>query len=165
MPAPTAMASTFLSFHDHLVFSTKHREPLIAPEWRARLHEYLGGTVRGLGGHPKGVGGVADHVHLLVGLKATHTLANLLPEVKKASSICMHEEIVASSAMTAGFASTEAVPGISDLVAWALAQMIMLELAPRPTPARIQTQNTVRPVRAPVLVAFPGGESATGRAA
>ena len=65
------MPSTYLSLHYHLVFSTKNREALIAPEWRARLHEYLGGTVRGLGGFPEGIGGVADHVHLLVGLKAT----------------------------------------------------------------------------------------------
>jgi putative transposase len=40
---------------------------------------------------PQGIGGVADHVHLLVGLKATHTLADVLRELKKASSIWMHE--------------------------------------------------------------------------
>lgn len=64
----------------------------MAPNWRDRLHEYLGGTVRGLGGVPDGIGGVADHVHLLVGLRATHCLANFVREVKKASSIwsCAH---------------------------------------------------------------------------
>jgi hypothetical protein len=36
------MSSTCLSLHYHLVFGTKNREPLIAPEWRSRLHEYLG---------------------------------------------------------------------------------------------------------------------------
>ena len=72
---------------------------------------------------------------------------------------------VAFSAMTAGFASTEVVLGISGLVAWALAHMIMLDLAPRPTALPIQTPKTVRPVRAPVLLAFPGGESAARRAA
>ena len=60
------MASTYLSLHYHLVFGTKSREPFIAAEWRSRLHEYLGGTISGLGGFPQGVGGVADHVHLLV---------------------------------------------------------------------------------------------------
>jgi putative transposase len=69
-----------------LIFATKDREPLIAPSWRAALHEYLGGTVRGLDGVPQGVGGVADHVHLLVGLKATHCLADFMRELKKASS-------------------------------------------------------------------------------
>lgn len=87
------MASTYLSLHYHLVFGTKNREALIAPEWRTRLHDYLGGTIRGLGGFPEGVGGVADHVHLLVGLKATHVLADVMRELKKASSAWVHEEI------------------------------------------------------------------------
>ena len=55
------MASTYLSLHYHLVFSTKDREPLIVPTWRARLHDYLGGTIRGFGAFPQGVGGVGDH--------------------------------------------------------------------------------------------------------
>ena len=75
------------------MFSTKDRVPLIAPEWRERLHEYLGGTVGGLGGFVQGVGGVADHVHLLVGLKATHCLADFMRELKKASSVWVHEQI------------------------------------------------------------------------
>lgn len=40
----------------------------------------------GLDGFPQGTSGVADHVHLLVGLKATHCLADFLRELKKASS-------------------------------------------------------------------------------
>ena len=87
------MASTYLSLHYHLVFGTKNREPFIAPLWRSRLHEYLGGTITGLGGFPQGIGGVADHVHLLVGLKATHCLADILRELKKASSVWVHEQI------------------------------------------------------------------------
>ena len=43
------MSSTYLSLHYHVVFGTKNREPLIDTEWRTRLHEYLGGTIRGLG--------------------------------------------------------------------------------------------------------------------
>ena len=87
------MPSTYLSLHYHLVFSTKNRTPLIEPSWRSRLHEYLGGTVAGLEGFPQGVGGRADHVHLLVSLKATHCLADFMRELKKASSAWVHEEI------------------------------------------------------------------------
>jgi hypothetical protein len=47
-----------VSLHYHFVYSTKNRAPMIAPEWRPRLHEYLGGTVSGLGGFPQGVGGI-----------------------------------------------------------------------------------------------------------
>ncbi len=85
------MASTFLSLHYHIVFSTKERRPLITPVWRARLHDYLGGTVNGLGGFSQEMGGVADHVHLLVGLKATHCLADFMRELKKASTAWAQE--------------------------------------------------------------------------
>jgi REP element-mobilizing transposase RayT len=87
------MSSTYLSLHYHLVFSTKERRPWIDESWRPRLHEYLGGTVQGLGGYSQDVGGVADHVHLLVGLEATHCLADFMRELKKASSVWVHEEI------------------------------------------------------------------------
>ena len=92
-PPRTVMASTFLALHYHIVFSTKDRVPFIGAAWRDRLHEYLGGTVTGLGGYAQGVGGVADHVHLLVGLKATHCLSDFMRELKKASSVWVHDEI------------------------------------------------------------------------
>ena len=87
------MPSTYLSLHYHIVFGTKDRVPMIDSAWRSRLQEYLGGTIRGLGGFPEEVGGVADHVHLLAGLKATHCLADVLRELKKASSMWVHEEL------------------------------------------------------------------------
>jgi REP element-mobilizing transposase RayT len=92
-PTRAAMPSTFLALHYHIVFSTKDRVPLIDESWRGRLHEYLGGTVSGLGGFAQGVGGVADHVHLLVGLKATHCFGDFMRELKKGSSVWVHEEI------------------------------------------------------------------------
>lgn len=85
--------STYVSLHYHIAFSTKRRQRWIEPSWEARLHEYLGGTVRGLAGFPQGIGGVEDHVHLLVGLKTTHTIADFMRELKKASSRWVHEEI------------------------------------------------------------------------
>jgi len=87
------MPSTFLSLHYHIVFSTKGREPSIGGAWSLQLHDYLGGTIKGLDGFCQGVGGVSDHVHLLVGLKATHRLSDFMRELKKASSLWVHDEI------------------------------------------------------------------------
>ena len=56
------------------------------------LHEYMGGTIAGLGGVAEAVGGVADHVHLLIGLRATHTLADVVRELKKAATGWIHDE-------------------------------------------------------------------------
>jgi putative transposase len=89
----TAMSSTHLSLHVHLVFGTKHQRPLIVPAWRERLHAYLGGVARALGTIPEAVGGVADHAHLLVGLRAIHRLADLLRDLKRESSSWVHETI------------------------------------------------------------------------
>jgi putative transposase len=87
------MSSTHLSLHYHIVFSTKDRRPLIMPGWRERLHGYLGGAVIQLGGVAEAIGGVADHVHLLIGLKATHCLADVMREVKAISSGWVRDEI------------------------------------------------------------------------
>jgi REP element-mobilizing transposase RayT len=81
------MGSTYYSLHYHWVCSTKERRPLIRADWRPRLHEYLGGTVRGLDGVPLKVGGVEDHVHALIGLKPTHCISDFSRELKKASSV------------------------------------------------------------------------------
>src|SRR4051794_12963579 len=87
------MPSTHLSLHYHLVFGTKNHEPVIQPSWRTRLHSYLGGIITSMNGVPEQIGGVADHVHLLVGLRATHCLADVLRELKSVSSGWVHEEI------------------------------------------------------------------------
>lgn len=99
------MASTFLSLHYHIVFSTKDRRPFLREEWRNHLHEYLGGVVRGLGGIPEIVGGVEDHVHLLAGLKATHCLADFMRDLKRASSNWIAENHEPDFAWQDGYAA------------------------------------------------------------
>jgi REP element-mobilizing transposase RayT len=98
------MGSTFYSLHYHVVFSTKERRPFIRTEWRAHLHEYLGGTIRGLGGVAEAVGGVEDHVHLLVSSKTTDAPANLVRELKKASSTWAAENHERSFGWQEGYA-------------------------------------------------------------
>jgi putative transposase len=109
------MSSTYLSLHYHIVFSTKGRAPVIGDDWRSRLHDYIGGAVKGLGGISQKVGGVADQVHLLVGLKATHCLADFMRELKKATSMWVHAEIGRDSfAWQEGYAAFTKVLG-SDM--------------------------------------------------
>jgi len=87
------MPFTHLSLHFHIVFSTKDLHPFIADDWRGRLHEYPGGLVRAADGIPEAIGGTADHVHLLVGLPATHSLATFVQDIKQTSSRWVHETI------------------------------------------------------------------------
>ena len=87
------MPATHTSLHIHVVFSTKDRCPWIDSVWRLRLHEYLGGLIRAAQAIPEAIGGTGDHVHLLIGLRATHALATLIQDIKQTSSRWIHETI------------------------------------------------------------------------
>ena len=70
----------------HLIFSTKDREQWLDAEARPRMHAYLATVCRNLGGEAFRVGGIADHVHIVTTLPRTLAQAELIEEVKKASS-------------------------------------------------------------------------------
>jgi putative transposase len=80
------MPNTFTSLRYHIIFATKNREPLLVPPLLERMHAYLGGCIRTIGGVPLEIGGISDHVHLLAGLKPTHCVSDVLCTIKKASS-------------------------------------------------------------------------------
>lgn len=86
------MPSTHTSLHFHLVFSTKGRRPLIHRDLQNDLYGYLGGIVKNLGGVSLAIGGIEDHVHLLVGLAASHRLDYFMRDLKASSSGWMHRE-------------------------------------------------------------------------
>jgi len=71
----------------HVVFSTKDRAPLLTDhEIRNALHAYLGGIVRNLKGRAYTIGGVSDHVHMLISLPPTIATADAVRTVKTNSS-------------------------------------------------------------------------------
>ena len=80
------MGNTFSCLNVHCVFSTKERVPILNPEIRERLWPYLGGIAKQNGVHPKCIGGVADHVHLLLSMPTTMAIAKAIPLIKSGSS-------------------------------------------------------------------------------
>jgi REP element-mobilizing transposase RayT len=111
------MSSTYLSLYYHVVFSTKNREPMIAATWRPKLFAYLAGTVEGLGARCEIVGGMEDHVHAMVRLRATHTLADFMRELKKSSSSWVHSDMDQRMfAWQDGYAAFTVSASISDQV-------------------------------------------------
>jgi REP element-mobilizing transposase RayT len=76
----------------HVVFSTKHREPVLLPEVRPHLFGYLASVGRDLGCEVFRVGGVADHVHLATDLGRTITVASFVQKVKQTSSVWLKEQ-------------------------------------------------------------------------
>lgn len=85
------MSQTFTHILFHLIFSTKHRAPTITADIQRPLYEYLGGVLRNEGGTLLAVGGMPDHVHLLVRLKASCTLTTLMRVLKANSSRWLNE--------------------------------------------------------------------------
>ncbi len=85
------MPGTYTKLLYHLVFSTKRRAPLITPELQPRLYPYMGGLIRSEKGICHQIGGVADHVHLLVTWRTDETIAELLRKLKSNSSSWVHK--------------------------------------------------------------------------
>jgi REP-associated tyrosine transposase len=110
------MGSTFFSLHYHVVFSTKERRPLITTEWRPRMHAYLGGIIRGMNGVAEIVGGVDDHVHLLVSLRPVHRIADVLRDLKKDSTNWAKEHFESRFLWQEGYAAFTVSPSAINAV-------------------------------------------------
>lgn len=82
---------SYVSSYYHCVFSTKERRPLIGPQLRERLWPFLGGIARQNKMKAIEIGGVEDHVHILLSLPSTMTVAKALQLVKGGSSKWLHE--------------------------------------------------------------------------
>jgi REP-associated tyrosine transposase len=118
-----AMPSTHLSLHVHVIFSTKHRRPVLKAEWRSRLHAYLGGAIRDVEAVPVVIGGTADHVHLLRGLKATHRIAEVIREIKRGSSNWLkHDLNISGFSWQSGYGAFSVSPSALESVTRYIAQ-------------------------------------------
>jgi putative transposase len=82
---------SFSSSLHHCVFATKDREAVLTPQLRERLWPYLGGIARENGMKALMIGGVADHVHVLLSLPATISVAKAMQLLKGNSSKWIHE--------------------------------------------------------------------------
>ena len=80
-----------ISSYIHCVFSTKDRRPLMSPELRQRLWPFLGGIARQNKMRAMEIGGVEDHVHILLSTPATMPIAKAMQLIKGGSSKWVHE--------------------------------------------------------------------------
>jgi putative transposase len=69
-----------------VVFSTKRREPFLRADIQERVWAYLGGIARQNGLKPLLIGGVEDHVHMLLGIPPTVAVSEALKRIKGGSS-------------------------------------------------------------------------------
>jgi REP element-mobilizing transposase RayT len=85
------MSHTYCCALFHCVFSTKERRKSIIAEIQPQLWAYRGGIARERQMKALGVGGMEDHVHLLLSLPPSVPIADAMREIKSVSSHWMHE--------------------------------------------------------------------------
>jgi putative transposase len=85
------MAHTYISSLYHCVFSTKERRKLITPNLESRLWEYMGGIARKNKMKALSIGGIEDHVHLLLSLPSILAIAKAIQLIKGGSSKWVHD--------------------------------------------------------------------------
>jgi putative transposase len=82
----------YLSLFVHLVWGTWDRQPLLSGPLEQQVYRAIGAKCVELDAEVVALGGIEDHVHLLVSLPSTLAIANLVGQVKGASSHLVNQE-------------------------------------------------------------------------
>lgn len=77
---------TFTKLTYHVVFGTKRRHKSIYDAFQQKLYEYIGGLVRAQNGHLIEVGGIEDHIHLLLNISPTKSVSDAIRDLKAGTS-------------------------------------------------------------------------------
>lgn len=85
------MANTYTSLYYHIVFSTKLRERWLTDDVAERIWAYMGGIARENKMTALQVGGIEDHVHILLGAPPSIALSKAAQLIKGGSSKWIHD--------------------------------------------------------------------------
>lgn len=80
------MANTFSQIYIQVIFAVQDRQSLIGSAWREELYKYITGIITNHGQKLIAIGGVSDHIHILIGLKPNCEISKLVQEIKANSS-------------------------------------------------------------------------------
>jgi REP element-mobilizing transposase RayT len=84
--------STYTQILYQIVFSTKKRERTLQKENRQQLFQYIWGILKKKNCHLYRINGVEDHLHIVTHLHPSVALANLVKDIKVASSDYIKEQ-------------------------------------------------------------------------
>ena len=80
------MANTYTQIHIQFVFAVKYRDCLIHPSWKEELYMYITGITKENGHKLLAINGMPDHIHILIGLRPTQSISDLMQDIKGGSS-------------------------------------------------------------------------------
>jgi putative transposase len=79
------MANTYSQIHIQVVFAVQNRTNLIHPSWKDEHYKYMTGIIHNRGHKVLAINGVSDHVHILIGLRPSQSISDLIREIKLGS--------------------------------------------------------------------------------
>jgi len=85
------MPNTYTQIHIHFVFAVKFRHGLINENFKISLYKYITGIIKNNDHKLLAIGGMPDHIHILIGFRATQSISNLMKDVKQSSSKWINE--------------------------------------------------------------------------
>ena len=85
------MANTYTQIHIHFVFAVKFRDGIISPQWKDTLYKYITGTIHNNNHKLLAINGTSDHIHILIGLRPSQSISDLMKDVKQSSSKWINE--------------------------------------------------------------------------
>ena len=74
--------STYSQIYIQIVFAVKNRQALINVSWEEELYKYITGIVQNKAHKMLAINGMPDHIHILIGMKPTCCLSDLVREIK-----------------------------------------------------------------------------------
>ena len=80
------MANTYTQIYIQVVFAVSGRLSLISQEHKEEIYKYITGVVKNDGHKLISINGMADHVHILLGLKPDMALSDLVRDIKANSA-------------------------------------------------------------------------------
>lgn len=91
------MPNTYTQIHLQLVFAVKYRTSIIAPDWKYDLYNYMTGIIQNHNHKLIAINGMPDHVHLLIGMRPTQALSDLMQKLKQDSSKWINDKKLTGS--------------------------------------------------------------------
>ena len=86
------MAGTFSQIYIQIVFAVKGRDSLIHPSWEEELYKYITGIIKNKEQKLLAINGKSDHIHILIGMRPSCCLSDLVREIKKSSNDFIKEK-------------------------------------------------------------------------
>lgn len=83
---PVVMANTYTQIHIQVVFAVQNRQSLIKKDWKDEFYKYITTIIQNHEHKVLQINGMPDHIHILIGMRPTQSLSDLMKQVKQDSS-------------------------------------------------------------------------------